>query len=431
MARRARFTMAFVALLAVFTLTGCMKFNVDLEVDGELRVSGQLEMLVKKTALEQTGDDAATVIDDFEGNVGEMPAGMSVEQFEDDIYAGLVFTYDQVPASELVDGVPSATGSTPDSGAVTPLTVEKNDDGDIVFTMSNPMSEAEAASTEGFEFDARSMLDEAIVAMTFPGRVIDAPGATVEGRSATWDLQTFEGEELTATAEGSTFPWWIVIVVVAVLLVGAVVLAVVLFLARRRRRRAWGGPGPGPQGGAPYGSAPPGFAPQGAAAQAHAPQAYGPPPGYPGQGGQSYSGPGGGLQGSGPQGYGSQGYGPQGYGSQGSAPQGYGSQGYGPQGSAPQGYGSQGRPQHTSAPYGGSGGQPGPPPGDANAGRPGPAQQWPGPAQDQPYPGHAQGPPAGGPPPSPAQPWQGPNQPPEQRPPGQEPGYRYPGGPAR
>ena len=365
--RRSRpVVVALLALLLVL-LTGCVKLNADVDVSRELRLSGTMSVMMKKTAVEDLGESPDTALAEMTADIPDMSdRGVTFAEVTDDLYFGVEFTLDDVDPSQFTED---------ELGFISQLSLSEQD-GTISMSMPNPVvmpaidmgtSPGGFGGTGGFGGGVdsmRSMLDESVMTFTFPGKVLDAPGAQVDGSTASWDLQTFEGEELTAQAKASGFPWWILIVVGAVVLLAIAALVIVLIVMSRKKKRQQQSAGfgaPGAQYGAPGGQ------------------------GYPGgPGGQGYPGASGGAPGP----YGS---GPQGpYGSD-PVPGQHGAAQPGPYGSSPgpgqYGSGPQtGSGQQQPGPYGAGSQQPGP----YGSGRPA------GPSTGQPNPGHPGGHPHGG-----------------------------------
>ena len=273
-----------IVLALLVAMTGCVKFNADFQVSADETLTGSMQILIDPVALEDMGSpDPSGDLDDSIAEAQsdpELPAGVTVDRVEDqDGYIGMGLTFDEVPATEFQ----SSGGSLGDVG-VQGIEVTQAD-GEITFTMSNPvvagMDSGGAYGSSGMPTSARSMFDEAIVSVGFPGKVVSADGAQIQGKTASWDLRDYDGDTLTAVGEASSFPWGIVLLVGGILLVlllvaGAVVLILVL---RRKNRKAapagqQAGPGLPPMQGYP-----------GAQGQPGAPGQPG-PQGYPQQQGQ-------------------------------------------------------------------------------------------------------------------------------------------------
>lgn len=342
-ARRSRLAGVALLLLTLFVLTGCVKLNSDLDVSKDLTLSGTMSVMMKKSAIEDLGQTTDEALEEMTRDMPDMSdRGVTTGEVHDELYVGIQFTLDDVDPTQFTED---------ELGFISQLSLSEQD-GTISLSMPNPVAmpsmDMPAPPTGGYSGAApgidtglgvdsiRSMLDESIMTFTFPGKVIEAPGAEVNGSTASWDLQTFEGEELTAEAQASGFPWWILIVIGTIVLLGIVALVIVLVLMSRKKKRQQQGAGAGyGAAGAQYG-APGGQGYPGGPAAAAGPYGSGP------QQGQYGSGPQPGQYGSGPQAvqYGGAQHGQQpgqygsgpapGYGS-GPAPAGYG----GPAGSPP------------------------------------------------------------------------------------------------
>ena len=234
---------AVLAVLLVI-LSGCVKLNADLQVDAEENLTGSMQILVDPVALEDLGSpDPSQELDDAVQEAQsdpEVPAGVTIERVEDeDGYIGMGVSFDEVPASELQSG-----GGLGDVGVEGIEVV--NTDGEITFSMTNPlvagMDSADPYGSASGMPSPRSMFDEAVVAVTFPGSVISAEGAEVDGSTATWNLRDYDGDTLAATGDASGFPWVTVLIVagVAVLLLIAAGVVVLLVVLRKKRTRAGG-----------------------------------------------------------------------------------------------------------------------------------------------------------------------------------------------
>lgn len=270
-----------VLLVLTVLLTGCMKINGDLAISRDLKVSGTVDALIERTAVEDlsafdsstygsgTGD-ADTLIDESIEEAGQtLPAGVTVEKIADEQYIGARYTYDAVDPSHT---------AVEDFG-LSGLHLSDQDD-EITLRMPDFLliddHDPSYGSAGWSHAPGRFMFDEAKMTFTFPGRVISAPGGEVKGKTVTFDLRQFSGDTVTVTAKASSFPWWILFVVGGVLLLLIVAGVIIAVVARRKRQRQAMPPGPG-YGGPGYGAGP-----------------WMPGPGGPGYGGQGYgsAGPG-------------------------------------------------------------------------------------------------------------------------------------------
>lgn len=280
---------AVLLLVLTFMLTGCIKLNGDLMVDKDLTVSGTIDLLIERTALDEMAgyemdpygpgatDPDSTIDEAIDDAREDSPPGMTVSKISEEDYIGARFTLDSVDPDRA------------DTGAfwVQGMTITETDDEIQLsmpnFLVRNPSSGPSFAAT-------RFMYDEATMRFTFPGRVVSAPGGEVKGKTVIYDLTSYDEGTITVAAKKSSFPWWILYVVGGVLLLAVIAGIIIAVVVRNKRRRQAMPPGPG-YGGPGYGAAPPGIpAPGGLAYGGSGYGSAGPGPGGPGYPGPSGSG---------------------------------------------------------------------------------------------------------------------------------------------
>ena len=282
--KRRRGALAILILAVMALLSSCVKYNSDLSVNADLEISGTVDVLIEESALESMGSSAEEFTQEAFDSA-DLPEGFSTEALAEDGYVGARLIMDNVTPEEYAE-----VNETDESDE--PM-FTKNDDGNIVLSMTNPMTVTTTGTDDGaadpnnpFDgMDPTAMIDEMNLSVTFPGKIIEAEGATINGTTATWDLKTFTGDvyaEAEPSGGSGGLPGWLlpVIIGVAVLLVAA---AVVFFLLRSRKNK--GGTQPPAGYGAPagYGQQPQqGYAPQQGYGQ-QPPQGYAPQQGYPPQ----------------------------------------------------------------------------------------------------------------------------------------------------
>lgn len=284
-----------VLLVLTVLLTGCMKINGDLAISRDLMVSGTVDALIERTAVEDlsafdsstygsgTGDADTLIDESIEEARQTLPAGVTVEKIADEQYIGARYTYDAVDPSHT---------AVEDFG-LSGLHLSDQDD-EITLRMPNFLLiddlDPSYGSAGWSHAPGRFMFDEAKMTFTFPGRVISAPGGEVKGKTVTFDLRQFSGDTITVTAKASSFPWWILYIVGGVLLLAVIAGIIIAVVVRNKRRRQTMPPGPG-YGGPGYGVAPPGIpAPGGLAYGGSGYGSAGPAPGGPAYPGPSGSG---------------------------------------------------------------------------------------------------------------------------------------------
>lgn len=207
--------------LLALVLSGCVKLDMDLELQSDDTIDGSMILAVSRQLAELSGTDPAELAEQMreEALSGEgMPEGSSVETYEDDDFVGSEVTFEGAPLDAFSDE---------DSLRITR-------DGDD-FVVAGEMDLTDT-STEGL--DLMSGVDIRI-AITFPGAVSDADGE-IDGRTVTWVAEP--GEITTFNARGAAEAGalagsllWLVVGGVALLVV---VLVVVLLVVRSRRKAA-------------------------------------------------------------------------------------------------------------------------------------------------------------------------------------------------
>jgi hypothetical protein len=203
----------------VFALTGCMKFDVDLTLDGDT-VSGTMVIALSK----QLADTAGSELTDQLDTEAPQGSGITSAPYDDGTYVGRAYTLDRAALSAFSDAgddqdalriVHDANAHRYTVSGVFDLTE---------VDLSNPLVSAFANS-----FQVR-------IAITFPGKVIEQNG-TLDDRTVTWVPVPGQRTELHAVAEDSTSnPAWVWPVVIAAIVVVCAAAAVgIWFLLRRRR----------------------------------------------------------------------------------------------------------------------------------------------------------------------------------------------------
>ncbi|MDX6238922.1 MAG: hypothetical protein QOG10_3737 [Kribbellaceae bacterium] len=203
---------ALVVLACLVTLTGCVKVDADLKVNSNETVSGSMKLGVDKQLMQSSGTSLDAVRQQVESGIKQTTTeGVVCKAFEDSKYVGSDCKFDQVPFSQM--------GSSTSDG------VGFRKEGDkVVVTVKAP----DLGSTTG--------TPEVNFKITMPGKITahDA-GASVSGRTATYDsLDKLRNISLTSEAS-SGFPLWAIILIIVLLLAAA---GAVLFFVLRRRKAA-------------------------------------------------------------------------------------------------------------------------------------------------------------------------------------------------
>lgn len=242
-----------VMIAVMVALTGCFKLNMAVKVNNEKSVDYEVVYAIQKSVL---GDKSFDEFMESNGSAGgdmDIPEGATVADYEDDKYKGKRITAVNLDPAKLAES---------SSSSETPFELKK--DGDFYVVNMGGVTGSDSSDPSAARM-AKSIFDEASVKFTFPGKVVEAKGATIDGNTATFDMLAVTDTTVQAKAEASAgVPMWLMWVLVAVLVIAA---ALVLLFVLLRRRSAQ--PAPTFAGTAPYGQ--PGYA------------AQPPAPGYPQQ----------------------------------------------------------------------------------------------------------------------------------------------------
>ena len=201
------------ALVLALALSGCIKMDVDLTLDGD-RADGSMIVGVNRALLDMSGESVDDLLAEFDAEAG-IPEGATARPYEDDVFVGQEYVLSGVDIAELSDedglsiDYDAEAGTYDVSGAV-----DMTDIG------------TEAAGLGDFDIS---------VSITFPGEVTDHNG-TLDGRTVTWTPVLGETNEIRATARdggGSDLPAWLLI---AIAVAVVAVLAGLAYLLIRRNR---------------------------------------------------------------------------------------------------------------------------------------------------------------------------------------------------
>ena len=295
--------LAALVLPFVLLLAGCGRLSADFDIKDVDTIAIAMDFGLDKNVLETMGesfDSPDAMCDDLMGDMNDDLLSAPVEAYEDgDIWGCRI----------------SGTSTRADFGEGLDLTEQ---DGEYHFVMdlgSEGINQSDL-DTLGSMYGIDVSAFEFEVTFTFPGKVLESQGGTIDGSTVTYtDVVEFsQGVDITAEAGG--FPWIVVIIIVVV--VGFFLLlaiAAVIFFVIRARRNKGGSSGPGgsamnapaafggaagaasmssgnappapPQGGQPWGQGTP---PPPAAPQGDQGQPWGQPPQPGQQGGQDQQG---------------------------------------------------------------------------------------------------------------------------------------------
>ena len=204
-------------------LAGCFKVNMDVEVSPENTVSGSAIIAVDDSLLELSGQSADQLFEDMD--LSDLPAGASVDPYEEDGFVGQQITFDEVSLEDF-RGNNTLSGA----GADDQLDIVRQGD-EFHVTGAIDMSGQEFTGSEvpeqfmdNFEFR---------VSITFPGEVKSATG-DIDGNRVTWEPRIGENTRVEAIASAipsASSPLLMILLIAA----GALALgAIVFFLTHRK-----------------------------------------------------------------------------------------------------------------------------------------------------------------------------------------------------
>jgi hypothetical protein len=215
------------ALALVLVLAGCVKLDVDLRVAGDDTVDGTLVIAVDDKALQAAGQDADTLYATLAASLPS-EAGVTQQKYDEDGFAGIQLTLNNVPIASLPDLGPAGR-------------FQLTRDGDEY--QFDAVLDLGTDATTGISIpEGLTTAPDLRVQVTFPGEVTATNGEK-DGATARWTPTLGQPNELTATAlatggaasGGDSSSGWLVLVAV---IGGLAVLtaALALFLTRRREQ---------------------------------------------------------------------------------------------------------------------------------------------------------------------------------------------------
>ncbi|WP_157553526.1 LppM family (lipo)protein [Jiangella gansuensis] len=248
--RRATPVRALAVAVMAAALTGCLKVDMELDVNTDDTVDGEMVFAVSRDVMamaESMGEDPDALLDELEQQ-GGLPDDTEVEEYEDDDYVGQRFVFDGVALSEFSQ----------DEGGFE--IVHEGDEFVVSGTMD--MSDMDMGGMTGEDLegledelggdlgdlgDLEGMMEsfDLQLSITFPGEVREHNGE-LDGTTVTWTPVPGENVEIMARsadsggAGGDGLPVWLWILIVVVVVALA---ALLFFLARNRNKAAPGEPG--------------------------------------------------------------------------------------------------------------------------------------------------------------------------------------------
>jgi hypothetical protein len=211
------------AVTAALVLSGCIKMEMNLELQSDDTVNGTMVFAVQEGLGEMLGDfdesgegeapsDEEAARELFAEDLDNDFENATEEPYNEEGWVGTKVTF----TGEQIDSFADDSGE---------LSIVREDD---EFVVSGKL-EAGPQEEEGME----ELFEEADMTMsiTFPGEVTDHNG-TLEGNTVTWNLLTPPAEGIEArggATEGGSLPiMWILVAVVALIVIAAIVTFVLL-----------------------------------------------------------------------------------------------------------------------------------------------------------------------------------------------------------
>lgn len=254
MSNRSRVVVAVVAVVAcLIGLTGCVRFDGELEVHSDETVSGTLQVGVYKQSVQAAGWSESSARRQIENEIKFVSSDQAdCKAYENDTFMGSTCTLNKVPFADL--------GGSAGEG----FFFHKDGDEFVVTVRARALN----------AYPRRGQQADFELKITMPGKIINYdPGATVIGRTATYDGSDDINDVSLRSENGAGFPLWAIVLIALLLL--AVLAALLLFLRRRCHS-----PG-GPPGQPPAGWYPPGQSPAGQSPTGQRDLQYGAQPGQP------------------------------------------------------------------------------------------------------------------------------------------------------
>jgi len=202
-------TLAATVLLAV-GLSGCIKFDMDMKIDKNEKVSGTFIVAISEGVITMMGQKPDDFIKDMmkEDPNTTVPKGAKVKQtaYHKGGWAGVSLEYTNMPISEFTKSAGKAAGGV--SGGSTSTSGDdfslKKVGGNYEF--SGTMDFSTGTGTSGSDASTKQMLKqfkpEMRVKMTFPGDIIKTNGKK-DGKSVTWVPVMGKKVVMQATAKAS------------------------------------------------------------------------------------------------------------------------------------------------------------------------------------------------------------------------------------
>ena len=196
-----RVFLTFFSLFILLSISGCVKFDLDLTVNNDSSVSGTMIFAISKSlndlGNQQSPESPANDLVDPESE------GVTTEPYDDGDFVGQKITLDHVPFSQFSSGGESGD-----------LTIVR--EGDLI-TLKGFLDLGDDTTQKTTEEDLGGVLGQALVnsifssadlkiRITFPAEVVSTTGSLSEDkRTVTWKPKIGQDLDLTTTVKVPTF----------------------------------------------------------------------------------------------------------------------------------------------------------------------------------------------------------------------------------
>lgn len=202
-----KLTRVVAAVVGVFSLSGCIKMDMDMKVGKNDKLDGTVIIAFSSELLQATGQTKKQILDSMKTSGSSTVKGAKTSAYDKDGWIGQRITFSGIPASEFG----KATGAAAGAAAATGSKASGDDfklvkvDGKWQFNGTMDL----ATSTTGGKTSTPDLgklsagLKPAIrIKLTFPGKITkhDKDGR-VSGNSITWSPQMGKKIVMAATAE--------------------------------------------------------------------------------------------------------------------------------------------------------------------------------------------------------------------------------------
>ncbi|MFE4195521.1 LppM family (lipo)protein [Paenarthrobacter sp. NPDC056912] len=239
-----------VLIVVMVALTGCVKLNMAVKVNSEKSVDYEVVYAIQKSVLGDKSFDEFMESNNGAGQDMDIPEGATVVDYEDEKYKGKRITAVNLDPAKLAES----------SSSENPFELKK--EGDFYVISMGGVTGTDASDPAASSM-AKSIFDEATVKFTFPGKVVEAKGATVDGKTATFNMLSINETSVQAKAEANAgVPMWIIWILVAVVVVAAALVVLFVLLRKRSAQQTPALAGPAPYGQPGYTPPQTGYAPQ-------------------------------------------------------------------------------------------------------------------------------------------------------------------------